>query len=76
VRLTPTEFRILHMLAMNEGRAVLSRRLVEYAWRYVAGDPVLLKTHICNIRQKLRVKPGQPGHIRTIPWVGYMLTRG
>jgi DNA-binding response OmpR family regulator len=32
VRLTPLEFRILHLLASNAGRVVRATRLVEYAW--------------------------------------------
>jgi DNA-binding response OmpR family regulator len=76
VRLTPLECRVLYMLAVNEGRVVRSGRLVEYAWGYVASEPALLKAHICHLRQKLRVRPGEPGYIKTIRWVGYVLTPG
>jgi two-component system OmpR family response regulator len=82
VRLTPLEFRVLYMLAINEGRVVSSNRLVEYAWGYEGGEPSLVKTHISHVRQKLgldKAKPENelPGDIRikTVPWVGYSLTR-
>jgi DNA-binding response OmpR family regulator len=82
VRLTPLEFRVLYMLAINEGRVVSSSRLVEYAWGYEGGEASLVKTHISHVRQKLgldKVKPEdeRPGDIRikTVPWVGYSLTR-
>jgi DNA-binding response OmpR family regulator len=75
VQLTPSEFRVFYMLAITEGRVVLSRRLVEYGWGYLAGEPALLKTHICHLRRKLAMTPGAPGYIRTIRWVGYLLTR-
>ena len=67
VRLTPLEFRVLYMLAINEGRVVSSSRLVEYAWGYDGGEASLVKTHISHIRQKLgdregqaRLRPGRP----------------
>jgi DNA-binding response OmpR family regulator len=75
VRLTPLEFKMLYMLASNEGRVVSSQRLVEYAWGYDGGEPSLLKTHVCHIRQKLGL--GEPGPtIESVPWVGYRLTKG
>jgi DNA-binding response OmpR family regulator len=75
VQLTPLEFRILYMLAMNEGRVIPYSRLVEYAWGYDSGDANLLKTHICHIRQKLGLTTKQPGGVRAVAGVGYSLTR-
>ena len=82
VRLTPLEFRVLYMLAINEGRVVSSSRLVEYAWGYDGGEASLVKTHISHVRQKLGIDKDRPGQdqpgdirIRTVPWVGYSLTR-
>ncbi len=75
VRLTPLEFRILHILAANEGRVVSSTRLIEYAWGYDGGDASMLKTHICHIRQKLRLQKGEPGYIVSIPRLGYSLAK-
>ena len=76
VRLTPLEFRILYLLASNEGRVVSSQRLVEYAWGYDGGESSLLKTHVCHIRQKLGMQQGEGPYIQGIPWVGYQLTKG
>jgi DNA-binding response OmpR family regulator len=75
VRLTPLEFKILYVLAANEGHVVSSQRVVEHAWGFEGGDASLLKTHICHIRQKLGMKQGGPT-IQAIPWVGYQLTTG
>jgi len=75
VQLTPLEFRILYMLAMNEGRVVPYSRLVEYAWGYDSGDANLLKTHICHIRKKLGLSTDQQGGVRAVAGVGYTLTR-
>ena len=75
IQFTVIEFRILYMLAMNAGRIVPYSRLMEYAWGYY--DPAnsnALKTHVCHIRRKLRLPPGdrQRG-IRVIQSVGYQL---
>jgi DNA-binding response OmpR family regulator len=75
VQLTPLEFRILYMLAMNEGQVIPYSRLVDYAWGYEGGDASMLKTHICHIRQKLGLSLGGPGAIRSLPTVGYSLVK-
>jgi DNA-binding response OmpR family regulator len=75
VHLTPLEFRILHLLALNEGRVIPHARLVEYAWGYEGGDASLLKSHICHLRSKLDLTPGGSGSIRSVPGVGYSLAK-
>jgi len=75
VLLTPLEFRILYMLAMNEGQVIPYARLVDYAWGYEGGDAHLLKTHICHIRAKLGLALEGEGSIRSLPTVGYSLIK-
>lgn len=75
VQLTPLEFRILYMLAMNEGQIIPYARLVDYAWGYEGGDASLLKTHICHVRRKLGLPLEGEGAIRSLPTVGYSLVR-
>jgi DNA-binding response OmpR family regulator len=75
IQLTPLEFRILYMLAMNEGQIIPYTRIVDYAWGYEGGDANLLKTHICHIRQKLRLPLEGEGSIRSLPTVGYSLVK-
>jgi DNA-binding response OmpR family regulator len=75
VQLTPLEFRILYLLAMNAGRVIPYSRLVEYAWGYDGGDASLLKTHICHIRKKLGLTVGQNSGIRSVASVGYSLAQ-
>jgi len=73
VQLTPLEFRLFFLLAMNEGRIIPYSRLVEYAWGYDGGDSCQLKTHICHIRQKLGMQSSKKGRIRAVVGVGYAL---
>lgn len=75
IQLTPLEFRVLYMLAMNEGQVIPYSRLVDYAWGYEGGDANLLKTHICHIRQKLSLPMTGEGSIRSLPTVGYSLVK-
>jgi DNA-binding response OmpR family regulator len=73
VRLTRTEFRLLHLLGMNVGRVVSSTRLVEYGWGYDEEDVSLLKTHISHIRTKLGLSRRGEAHIVSVARVGYKL---
>ena len=76
VQLTPLEFRILHILAMNEGRVIPYSRLIEYGWGYFdENNSSLLKTHISHIRTKLGLSGNKPGGIKSVLGVGYSLTR-
>ena len=77
VQLTRLEFRILYMLALNEGRIIPYSRLIEYAWGYYdEGNSNLLKTHICHIRKKLGLAPTGKRGIKAVLGVGYSLSRG
>ena len=70
VRLTPTEFRIFHILAMHAGRTVTTSRLLAYVWGYEGGDPNTLRTHISHLRTKVQL--GSHGAAITgVPGVGY-----
>jgi len=73
VRLTPLEFRILYLLAVNEGQTIPYSRLVDYTWGCEGGDVHLLKTHICHIREKLNFAREGDCAIRSLPTVGYSL---
>ena len=73
IQLTPLEFRIFHMLAINEGRVVTFSRLVEFGWGYDGGEPAMLKTHISHLRKKLRLEPNTPGYIQVLHGVGYVM---
>jgi DNA-binding response OmpR family regulator len=82
VRLSPTEFRLLHVLAANAGRVVPAGRLVEHAWDGAGGAPSLLRGRVASLRRKLGLGRGGaaaagPGavRIRSVPGLGYVLSR-
>jgi DNA-binding response OmpR family regulator len=73
IRLTPLEFRILHILAANTGRVVPYDRLIEFAWGHEGGSPSHLKIRICSIRKKLGLPVTGDAGIKAIVGTGYTL---
>lgn len=75
-RLTPTESKLLHLLAINADTVCTARQIVTYVWGYEGeGSASLIKAHICHLRQKIEPDPGKPRYILTVPGVGYCLAR-
>ena len=76
IRLTPTESKLLHLMAINANNVCTADQIVTYIWGYGNdGDSGLIKAHIRNIRQKIEPEPGKPRYILTVPGVGYSLIR-
>jgi DNA-binding response OmpR family regulator len=73
IRLTPLEFRILHILAANQGRVVPYDRLIEYAWGHNGGSPSHLKIRICSMRKKLGMPVNSDAGIKAVVGTGYTL---
>src|SRR6266850_2308100 len=75
VRLTPTEFRILYLLATNAGHVVPASRIYTYVWGSDGGDANALRSHISHLRHKLELLGPAQGTITSVPAVGYVLRR-
>ncbi len=72
VELTNTEFRLVHLLLLNQGTVVTNADLIEFVW----GEPHIVDTppiriHIGNLRRKLGDADFKI--IKTIPGIGYKL---
>jgi len=77
VKLTPTEYRLLHRLAEANGGVVTRQELCDYT-RGIDGqsmDPNALNLYIFNLRKKIERDPHRPQHILTKWGVGYYLAR-
>jgi DNA-binding response OmpR family regulator len=75
-RLTPTESKMLHLLATNANDVCSASQIVNHVWGYNGGgDACLIKAHIRHLRQKIEPEPGNPHYILTVPGVGYTLVR-
>ena len=72
VRLTPTEWALLALLAEHAGTSLDHRTLLGRVWgpEYV-GDRNYLRTFIQRLRRKLEANPGNPAVIQTAGRHGY-----
>ncbi len=75
-RLTPTESKLLHLLAINANNVCTANQIVSHIWGFGNdGDVALIKAHIRHLRQKIESDPSKPTFILTVPGVGYTLVR-
>jgi DNA-binding response OmpR family regulator len=76
VRLTPTESKLLHLLALNANDVCPLEQIVTHVWGYDGdGDTSLIKAHIHHLREKIELDPSNPRFIVTVPGVGYTMLR-
>jgi len=70
--LTPTEFRLLEVLASEPGRAFSRADLLDLVFGYdFEGFERTVDVHVKNLRGKLEDNPREPARIKTIYGVGY-----
>jgi DNA-binding response OmpR family regulator len=74
VRLTPSEFQLLALLAREPERVFSRREIMQHLWdsTYV-GDQRACDIHVSNLRRKIEDDPGRPRRIVTVRGVGYKL---
>lgn len=75
--LTPTEFNILHLLAMRPGTVYSRLQLL----RQAMGEEYLyyersIDTHVSNLRKKVEDNPSDPKYVETVFGVGYRFGEG
>ena len=74
VPLTPSEFRLLKLLAEEPGRVFTREQIMEHLWRTpFVGDARACDTHISNLRRKIEHDPTHPTRIETVREVGYRM---
>ena len=73
-RLTPSEFKLLMLLAQDPERVFSRREIMQHLWdsTYV-GDQRACDIHISNLRQKIESDPANPDRVVTVRGVGYKL---
>jgi DNA-binding response OmpR family regulator len=74
VRLTPSEFKLLALLADEPERVFSRREIMQHLWdsSYV-GDQRACDIHMSNLRRKLERDPESPQQLITVRGVGYKL---
>lgn len=72
IRLTPTEFDLLVLLATHAGRVLTHRQVLTRIWGPAhVEDVAYLRVFIGQLRQKIEENPAEPVLIVTEPGVGY-----
>jgi len=74
IELTPKEFELLKMLALNKGRVISRDNLLNTVWNFdFIGDTRIVDVHVSHLREKIEIDPKQPQYIKTIRGIGYKL---
>lgn len=73
VRLTPTEFALLHQLMLYSGKVLTHRALLRAVWGPEYGEEAdYLRVYVRQLRLKVELDPSRPRYILTEPGVGYV----
>jgi two-component system response regulator RegX3 len=74
VKLTPSEFNLLSLLAAEPERVFTRAQIMEHLWQTPhVGDPRAADVHVSNLRRKIERDPAHPTRIVTVREVGYKL---
>jgi DNA-binding response OmpR family regulator len=74
IRLTPTEFRLVALLASDD-RAFSRREILEHVWETTfVPDERSCDVHVANLRRKIERDPADPALLLTVRGVGYRLS--
>jgi two-component system KDP operon response regulator KdpE len=73
IRLTPTEFKLLALLARHAGKVLTHRQILKEVWGPNASEAHWVRVHMAELRKKVEVDPARPRLLVTEPGVGYRL---
>lgn len=74
VKLSPIEYGILKILALNKDKIVTQKYLLEKVWgTSYLNESHYLRIYIGQIRKKIEKNPARPEHLLTEPGIGYRL---
>ena len=74
IRLSKTEYQLLSVLLLNQGRVVTHRQLLKEVWGgQHTEDSHYLRIYMGHLRQKLEDDPAQPKYLLTETGIGYRL---
>lgn len=74
--LTPTEFKIIHLLMKYPGRVYTKSQIYEnIKGDYFYGDDNTLMVHISKLRDKIEDNPKEPIYIKTVRGLGYKIEK-
>jgi two-component system KDP operon response regulator KdpE len=73
IKLTPTEYELLKILATNAGRVMTHKQLLQQVWggHQYDSDSHYLRVYIGHLRKKIETNSASPNFIITEPGIGY-----
>lgn len=71
VKITPIEYKIIHLLMSNAGRVFSIEEIYEKVWNEPAYNPDTVAVHIRRIREKLEINPKEPKYFKVVWGIGY-----
>jgi two-component system KDP operon response regulator KdpE len=73
VRLTPTEWKLLALLARHAGKVLTHRQILREVWGPSAAEAHYVRVQMAELRKKIELEPARPRLLVTEPGVGYRL---
>jgi two-component system, OmpR family, response regulator RegX3 len=74
VQLTPSEFKLLSLLAQRPGEVFSRAEIMRHLWGSDhVGDEHPADVHVSNLRRKIEASPGRPERVVTVRGAGYKL---
>ncbi|GII88346.1 DNA-binding response regulator [Sphaerisporangium siamense] len=72
VKLSPTEYKLLHYFMVNSGRVLSKAQILDHVWNYdFGGDRNVVESYVSYLRRKIDTV--DPRLIHTLRGVGYVL---
>ena len=76
VHLTPSEYKLLCLLARNTGKVLTRNYLLKEVWgSALASDRSSLRVFMATLRKKIEPDPANPVYIQTHVGIGYRMMR-
>jgi len=73
IHLTPTEYKLLCLLAKNVGKVLTHNFILHEIWGSYTSDVPSLRVFMATLRKKIEKNPSQPKYIQTHIGVGYRM---
>ena len=74
VSLTPTEYEILKLLALNLGKVYSPADIYRHVWKDEPyGADATVAVHIRHLREKIEINPNQPRYVKVVWGQGYKI---
>ena len=74
VRLTPTEYSMLLLLAQNKGKVFSTEQIFSAVWNEPSyGADNIVAVHIRHIREKIEINPREPRYLKVVWGLGYKI---